>query len=161
MKWCTTCKFYRPPRSSHCSVCNRFLEFSFFSIYVYHGFAPIHPYIRCIDCFDHHCPWVCFLLWIVMKIFFQVHNCIGRRNYRYFFLFLVYLSLHMLCVFGISLAFTLLTRQGLLSLNGPSLCAIILMSLCALLAVPVIGLTGFHVVLVFRARTTNEQVYPG
>jgi palmitoyltransferase len=64
---CATCKIVRPLRAKHCSTCD-----------------------RCVEQFDHHCPWV--------------SNCIGKKNKWDFFAFLILEVSAMLVTGGVCLA---------------------------------------------------------
>ena len=51
---CPDCEIVRTPRSRHCGICN-----------------------RCVERYDHHCPWL--------------NTCVGVNNHSYFLVFILLL----------------------------------------------------------------------
>jgi len=70
---CYTCNIFRPPRTSHCAVCD-----------------------NCVEKFDHHCIWL--------------GTCVGKRNYKFFFLFVS--SLNFMAIYNIILSIIIIASKS-------------------------------------------------
>ncbi|XP_061674324.1 palmitoyltransferase ZDHHC18-B-like isoform X2 [Syngnathoides biaculeatus] len=124
LKYCFTCKMFRPPRTSHCGLCD-----------------------NCVERFDHHCPWV--------------GNCVGKRNYRFFYAFVVSLSFLTAFIFGCVMTHLALRTQdgkGLVFALQASPGSAVELVICFFSVWAILGLSGFHTYLVASNLTTNEDI---
>lgn len=103
--------------------------------------------------------------WNVLDHCIWLNNCVGKRNYQSFFTFITCTVL--LCCYVFAFTLVQLISIYLDESSGRSFkyalsqapVSFLLLILCALLCIPVGGLTGYHCFLVMGGVTTHEQVW--
>lgn len=133
LKYCTTCNVYRPPRCTHCAVCE-----------------------NCIERFDHHCPWIGNCIgkrnyWL----FFSFVTSTGALNAYTFATAVAQVAI-------VTQEFVewdgLGGGHGLIQAMRKHPLAAALVIYCAATVWFTVGLCAYHTYLIFTNQTTYEQI---